>query len=268
MKPVNQHITSTLTDSSPLTRFRLAPNPGPMSLEGTNSYVVGEPGHPAVVLVDPGPFDEAHLQALAAAGPVELILVTHRHTDHTAGSARLAEITGAPVRAAAPEHCHGGAVLQPGETIAAGGTEIRVGSTPGHTSDSVCFHLPLDGPAGSVLTGDTILGRGTTVLDHPDGTLADYLSSLDRLERLGPAAVLPAHGPVLPALDAVVRAYRDHRLDRLAQIRTALAGLGPDAAVGEVTSVVYADVDPSVRRAAENSVAAQLEYLRLLREKG
>ena len=90
-------------------------------------------------------------------------------------------------------------------------------------------------PAGSVLTGDTILGRGTTVLDYPDGTLGDYLASLDRLERLGPATVLPAHGPVLPALDAVVRAYRDHRLDRLAQIRAALAGLGGDAAVAEVT---------------------------------
>jgi glyoxylase-like metal-dependent hydrolase (beta-lactamase superfamily II) len=115
-----------------------------------------------------------------------------------------------------------------------------------------------------VLTGDTILGRGTTVLDHPDGTLADYLASLDRLERLGPATVLPAHGPVLPALDAVVRAYRDHRLDRLSQIRAALAGLGPDAGVGEVTTAVYADVDPSVRRAAENSVAAQLQYLRSL----
>ena len=268
MKPVNQDISTAFTRSSPLTRFRLAPNPGPMSLEGTNSYVVGEPGHGAVVVVDPGPLDETHLQALAGAGPVELILVTHRHADHTAGSARLAEITGAPVRAAAREHCHGGSTLQAGETIAAGGTEIRVVSTPGHTSDSVCFHLPLDGPAGSVLTGDTILGRGTTVLDHPDGTLADYLASLDRLERLGPATVLPAHGPVLPALDAVVRAYRDHRLDRLAQIRSALAGLGPDAGVGEVTSVVYADVDPSVRRAAENSVAAQLQYLRFLSGRG
>lgn len=264
---MNPDATATLTASSPLTRVRLAPNPGPMSLEGTNSYIVGEPGHGAVVVVDPGPLDETHLQALAAAGPVELILVTHRHADHTAASARLAGITGATVRAAAPGHCIGGVPLQPGETISAGGTEIRVVSTPGHTSDSVCFHLPLDGPAGSVLTGDTILGRGTTVLDHPDGTLADYFSSLDRLEQLGPATVLPAHGPVLPALDAVVRAYRDHRLDRLAQIRAALAGLGPDAGVVAVTSVVYADVDPSVRRAAENSVAAQLEYLRLLREK-
>ena len=118
-----------------------------------------------------------------------------------------------------------------------------------------------------MLTGDTILGRGTTVLDHPDGRLDDYLSSLDRLELLGPATVLPAHGPVLPALDAVVRAYRSHRLDRLTQIRTALAGLGADAGVRDVTDVVYSDVDPSVRRAAENSVAAQLEYLRTLRER-
>lgn len=263
---MNQDTTAAFTDSSPLTRFRLAPNPGPMSLEGTNSYLVGEPRHGGAVVVDPGPLEEEHLKALAAAGPVELILVTHRHADHTAGAARLAEITGAPVRAAAREHCHGGSPLQAGETIAAGGTEIRVVPTPGHTSDSVCFHLPLDGPGGSVLTGDTILGRGTTVLDHPDGTLADYLASLDRLERLGPATVLPAHGPVLPALDAVVRAYRDHRLDRLSQIRTALAGLGSDAGVSEVTSAVYADVDPSVRRAAENSVAAQLQYLRSLGE--
>jgi glyoxylase-like metal-dependent hydrolase (beta-lactamase superfamily II) len=150
----------------------------------------------------------------------------------------------------------------------AAGVEIRVLATPGHTSDSVCFHLPQDGPHGSVLTGDTILGAGTTVLDYPDGTLADYLGSLDRLERLGPATVLPAHGPVLPALDEVVRAYRDHRLGRLEQVRGALRALGADAVasveagVRAVTDLVYADVDPAVRRAAELSVAAQLDYLR------
>lgn len=255
-----------MTASSPLTRFRLAPNPGPMSLEGTNSYVIAAAGHSGAAVVDPGPLDEAHLHELAAR-TVELILITHRHRDHTAGAARLHELTGAPVRAADPTHCTAGAPLQPGEVISVAGTEIRVLATPGHTSDSVCFHLPLDGPAGSVLTGDTILGRGTTVLDHPDGRLDDYLSSLDRLELLGPATVLPAHGPVLPALDAVVRAYRSHRLDRLSQIRAALAGLGGEPGVAEVTDVVYADVDPTVRRAAENSVAAQLEYLRSLRER-
>ncbi|MBJ2122618.1 MBL fold metallo-hydrolase [Arthrobacter sp. MSA 4-2] len=256
--------SSPLIRRTALTRSSLAPNPGPMSLEGTNSYVIGAGGRSGAVVVDPGPLDEQHLRNLAS-GPVELILITHRHADHTAGAARLHELTGAPVRAADPQHCIGDQSLQDGEVLSAAGTEIRVVATPGHTSDSVCFHLPLDGPAGSALTGDTILGRGTTMLDHPDGRLGDYLRSLNRLELLGPATVLPAHGPVLPALDAIVRAYRAHRLDRLAQIRSAITGLGPDAGVREVADVVYADADPSVRRAAESSVAAQLEYLRFLR---
>jgi glyoxylase-like metal-dependent hydrolase (beta-lactamase superfamily II) len=248
--------------STELTRFRLAPNPGPMSLHGTNSYVIAAPGAATTVVVDPGPLDEPHLQDLARAGAVELILITHRHADHTAAAARFAELTGAPVRAADPAHCHGGSPLADGEVIHAAGVEIRVLATPGHTSDSVCFHLPQDGDRGSVLTGDTILGLGTTVLDYPDGTLGHYLASLDRLERLGPATVLPAHGPMLPALDAIARAYRDHRQDRLAQVRAALADLGPDAAVVEVADAVYAAVDPAVRPAAELSVAAQLHYLR------
>jgi glyoxylase-like metal-dependent hydrolase (beta-lactamase superfamily II) len=252
-----------LQRSSALSQFVLAPNPGPMSLDGTNSYVLRAPGSHSAVVVDPGPLDEAHLQALAEAGDVELILVTHRHADHTEGSALLRELTGAPVRAADPLHCHGGGEpLRDGELIDAAGVEIRVLATPGHTSDSVCFHLPEDGPHGSVLTGDTVLGRGTTMLDYPDGKLADYLASLDRLEALGQAAVLPAHGPALPSIDAVARAYRDHRNDRLAQIRAALVRLGSAAGVREVTDAVYTDVGPSVRRAAEMSVAAQLDYLR------
>jgi glyoxylase-like metal-dependent hydrolase (beta-lactamase superfamily II) len=248
--------------STALTRFRLAPNPGPMSLHGTNSYVIAAPGAAGTVVVDPGPPDEQHLRDLAGAGRVELILLTHRHADHTAAAERFAELTGAPVRAADPAHCHGGSPLRDGEVIHAAGVEIRVLATPGHTSDSVCFHLPGDGARGSVLTGDTILGLGTTVLDYPDGTLGDYLWSLDRLEELGPATVLPAHGPMLPALDKIVRAYRDHRQDRLAQIRSALADLGAGAEVADVADAVYAAVDPAVRPAAELSVAAQLHYLR------
>lgn len=252
-----------LQRSTGLTQFILAPNPGPMSLDGTNSYILGAPGQAAAVVVDPGPEDEAHLAALAGVGPVELILVTHRHADHTAGSARLHELTGAPVRALDPRHCHGGGEpLAHGEAIRAAGLDITVLATPGHTSDSVCFHLAADGQAGSVLTGDTILGRGTTVLDYPDGTLGDYLASLDRLEALGPASVLPAHGPVLPSLESAARDYRTHREERLAQIRAALERLGRDATVGEVADAVYAGVGPSVRRAAELSVAAQLSYLR------
>jgi glyoxylase-like metal-dependent hydrolase (beta-lactamase superfamily II) len=235
-----------------------------MSLEGTNSYLITATGSGSgsVVVVDPGPADERHLQALAGRGPVELILVTHRHADHTAGSLRLQELTGAPVRAADPRHCHGGQPLQAGETILAAGVVIGVVATPGHTSDSVCFHLAEDGPDGSVLTGDTILGRGTTVLDYPDGTLGDYLQSLDRLEALGAATVLPAHGPMLPSLAAVSRAYREHRLERLEQIRAALDRLGLDAEVTAVADAVYADVEPHLRRAVEMSVAAQLHYLR------
>ncbi|ALV43017.1 Zn-dependent hydrolase [Pseudarthrobacter sulfonivorans] len=248
--------------ASPLTAFFLAPNPGPMSLDGTNSYVISAPGASTSVVVDPGPADEGHLRRLADVGPVELILVTHRHADHTAGSQRLHELTGAPVRAADPRHCHRGETLQDGETIHAAGVSIRVLATPGHTSDCVCFHLPDDGPHGSILTGDTILGRGTTMLDYPDGRLGDYLESLDRLEALGQATVLPAHGPVLPSLEAITRAYREHRQERLAQIRAALVRLGGDATVADVADAVYADVDPSVRRAAEMSVAAQLDYLR------
>ncbi|WP_307794354.1 MBL fold metallo-hydrolase [Arthrobacter cavernae] len=248
--------------SSPLTRFRLAPNPGPMSLDGTNSYVIGVPGSGHVAVVDPGPLDAGHLAALAAAGTVDLVLITHRHADHTEASARFHELTGAPVRAAAPEHCHGGEPLRDGEVLLAGGVEIRVLATPGHTSDSLCFHLPDDGPAGSVLTGDTILGRGTTVLDYPDGRLGDYLGSLDRLEALGAATLLPAHGPVLPALDEKCREYRAHRQERLEQIRAALAELGEDAEIPAVTDAVYPDVAPNVRWAAETSVAAQLDYLR------
>ncbi|MBT2531686.1 MBL fold metallo-hydrolase [Arthrobacter sp. ISL-48] len=233
-----------------------------MSLDGTNSYLIGQPESPDVVVVDPGPQAEGHLRALANYAHIVLILVTHRHADHTAGSRRLHELTAAPVRAADPAHCHAGSPLADGEVIRAAGVDISVLATPGHTSDSVCFHLPGDGPHGSVLTGDTILGRGTTMLDFPDGKLGDYLASLDKLENLGPATVLPAHGPVLPSLDAVTRAYRDHRQERLAQIREALERLGRSAGVPEVTDAVYADVGPSVRRAAETSVAAQLDYLR------
>lgn len=254
-----------LTRSSPFTRFRLAPNPGPMSLDGTNSYVISSPDADGVVVVDPGPLDDEHLAALQSAGPVELVLITHHHRDHTEASARFHDLTGAPVRAFDPACCHGGNSLADGEVLSGAGVRINVLATPGHTADSVCFHLPDDGLSGSVLTGDTILGRGTTVLSYPDGTLGDYLHSLDALESLGEAAVLPAHGPALPNLGEVTRAYRTHRLERLDQVRAALLtlGLSPVSAdVGSVTDRVYADVDPSVRRAAEQSVAAQLHYLR------
>jgi|ERR1700712_7101 len=255
--PLTGHVRGVSSAVSVL----LADNAGPMTLEGTNSYLLsGSDGH-GVIAVDPGPDDEVHLRALAAEGTVELVLITHRHHDHTAGAARLAELTGAPVRAADPEYCHGGDPLRDGEVVGAAGLELRVLSTPGHTDDSVCFQLLQEEGPGPVFTGDTILGRGTTVIVHPDGDIRSYLSSLDRLAALGPALVLPGHGPELPDLMAVCAAYAEHRQQRLDSVRAALLVLGRNASVTEVADLVYADVDPSVRAAAELSVAAQLHYL-------
>lgn len=244
-----------------LAAVQVAPNPGPMTLDGTNSYLL-RAGDGSVVVVDPGPEDAGHLAALAAAGRVELILVTHHHMDHVEGCETLHRLTGAPVRAADPAQCYGSDPLVGGERIRVGTLQVDVLSTPGHSADSVCFHLPGDGPHGSVLTGDTVLGRGTTVIGIPDGTLGDYLASLRALADLGGCRVLPAHGPDLPDLAAVCRQYLEHREQRLDQVRAALVRLGADADVEAVTDAVYGDVDPAVRFAAEHSVAAQLAYLR------
>lgn len=256
-----------MTNSRPqratdLAAFIVAPNPGPMTLDGTNSYVLTGAGSSSSIVVDPGPGNAGHLAALAAVGPIELILITHRHHDHTEGAAELARLTGAPVRAADPRYCIAGPPLVDAEIIQAAGIVVTVIATPGHTGDSVCFLLAGDGATGSVLTGDTILGRGTTFIAPPDGSLRAYLGSLKSLSALGSRFVLPAHGPQLPDLQAVTGEYLAHREQRLDQIRSALNILGADAGVGAVADLVYDDIDPSVRIAAEHSVAAQLVYLR------
>jgi glyoxylase-like metal-dependent hydrolase (beta-lactamase superfamily II) len=172
-------------------------------------------------------------------------------------------VTGAPVRALDPAHRYGDEGLGEGDVVAAAGVEVRVLATPGHSADSLSFVLEphADAPR-SVLTGDTILGRGTTVVAYPDGNLADYLQSLRRLQALGDATVLTGHGPELPDAGAVASYYLAHRAERLEQVRAALDQLGPDASPRAVVEVVYADVDPNVWWAAELSVRAQLAYLR------
>jgi glyoxylase-like metal-dependent hydrolase (beta-lactamase superfamily II) len=233
----------------------LAPNPGPMTLEGTNTWVLRAPGAASAVVVDPGPLDEGHLQAVAALGPVDVVLLTHGHADHSEGARRLAELTGARVRALDPAHRLGDEGLGEGDVVAGGGLEVRVWATPGHTADSLSFLLP-----DAVLTGDTVLGRGTTVVAHPDGVLADYLASLRRLRELGPLVVLPGHGPELADAAAAAERYLAHREQRLEQVRAAVDAGAVTA--DQVVETVYADVDRAVWPAARLSVLAQLAHLR------
>jgi glyoxylase-like metal-dependent hydrolase (beta-lactamase superfamily II) len=235
-----------------------ADNPSPMTLEGTNTYVLRAGGAPGAVVVDPGPLDEGHLAAVAALGPVQLIVLTHGHPDHAEGAHLFQEMTGAPMAAVEPRLVVDIAALRGGETFTdVGGLTLRVVPTPGHTSDSVSFVVEDDEPA--LLTGDTILGRGSTVVAHPDGVLAPYLDSLARLRDLGPMLLLPGHGPVRPDASALATDYLAHREQRLEQVRAAVAA--GDRSAREVVRRVYVDVDPSLWPAAELSVLAQLDYL-------
>ena len=266
-------MTSAASTPEPtdLTRCVLADNPSGMTLSGTNTYLLSAPESDTVIVVDPGPVEDAErhwdaVQEAAAGRRVELILVTHRHGDHTGAVDLFHERSGAPVRAHSPEWCRQAEPLSPGEQIEAARVRVQVLHTPGHTSDSVCFHLPDDGPAGSVLTGDTILGQGTTMLDHPDGTLADYLDSLDRLEALGQARVLPAHGPALDSVAQAAAQYRAHRQERLDQVR-ALLESRPEAerdavTAEELAAEVYPGLSGTVQRVATQTMAAHLRHLR------
>jgi glyoxylase-like metal-dependent hydrolase (beta-lactamase superfamily II) len=253
-------------DGSGTARARcvLAPNPSPMTLDGTNTWVIAEPGSESAVVVDPGPDDEGHLRrvleaACAGGRRVSQIVLTHRHLDHSAGAARLAALAGAPVGALDPALRLGHEGFAAGEVITAAGCELRVVATPGHTGDSLSLLLAAD---GALLTGDTVLGRGTTVIAE-DGSLGDYLRTLEALRALADEAalrtLLPGHGPLLADPAAVLDYYLAHRRERLEQVRAALAAGARTPA--EVVAVVYADTDPSVWAAAELSVRAQLAYL-------
>jgi len=263
----------------------LAPNPSPMTLDGTNTWIVAEPGSSSCVVIDPGPLDDGHLRrVLEMAGDrrVELIVLTHGHVDHSEGAARFAELSGgAPVRAADPAHRLGrggpggrfspvgrggpGGRFSPveyegladGDVLTAGGCELRVIATPGHSGDSVSLLLAAD---AALFTGDTVLGRGTTVIAN-DGNLGDYLRSLDYLRAVvdGLSFLLPGHGPVLTDPAGVLDYYIAHRAERLDQVRAALAAGAKTPA--EIVAMIYIDVDKSVWPAAEWSVRAQLDYL-------
>ena len=188
-------------------------------------------------------------------------ILTHHHLDHSEAGPRFAQLTGSRVRAVGRGHDD----LADGDVVVAAGVRLRVVATPGHTADSVSFALEAD---HALLTGDTVLGRGTTVVSHPDGELAAYLDSLERIKAMtgdgAVATILPGHGPLVPDAAGMLDYYRVHRRERLEQVRAALADGAEDAGdeVEMVLRRVYADVPESVWPAARLSIRAQLDYLR------
>lgn len=226
----------------------LAPNPDVYTLEGTNTWVVGR--DPSIV-IDPGPDVASHLEEVArVAGRVGAVLVTHDHPDHAPGAAAFAGAARAPLyafRVPGAEH------LRDGQVVRTGGLEITAVHTPGHSADHVVFHLASE---GALFTGDAVLGRGTSFIDPPEGDLAKYLRSLQRMQELAPRTLYPGHGPVVMRAGAKLQEYLEHRAEREAQVLAALAD-GPKP-IPELVETIYEDYPPEVRPLAARSVLAHL----------
>jgi glyoxylase-like metal-dependent hydrolase (beta-lactamase superfamily II) len=251
-----------VADLEPLVSRVLAPNASGMTLDGTNTYVVGAPGSGQAVVVDPGPADEAHLAAVegvlaARDARVVAVLVTHHHGDHAEAAQPWGARFGAPVAAAAAAVAGPrGRVLAPGEQLHLAGTTVGVVATPGHTADHLAFRLE----SGAVLVGDHVLGRGTSVVTHPEGDVVAYLESLRRVHDLGPSALYCGHGPELTVdPGAVLDFYTAHRAYREEQLLAALTA-GPRT-VAELVAQVYAAVPRALWPAATQSTRATLAKL-------
>ena len=248
----------------------IAPNPGPLTLDGTRTWVVGTG---SVALIDPGPELTEHLarlQTVVDGRTVDAILLTHAHSDHAGGAYAAAAKFGAPVMAGSDTLARtglAGRVLREGDTISIGGSggegsdvdriSLQVVETPGHAADHISFLLL---PDRWLFTGDLVLGEGSSAVLHPDGRMSEYLASIRKLEALRPARLLPGHGPPVEKAGARLSEYRRHRLDRERQIQLAIeSGSGT---VSEIREAVYGPLDPGLHTAAEASVSAHLVHLR------
>lgn len=243
-----------------LTHRVLAPNPSPLTLDGTNTYLLGDAATGERIVVDPGPDLPAHRRAveraLAAgdAGPVAVV-VSHHHADHAEAAGWAAE-WGVPLHAFDPDRVPGARPLGDGDVLARAGLTLEAVHTPGHASDHLCLRVA---ETGAVLAGDHVLGRGTSVVFWPDGDMAAYLGSLERVRRLAPTRLDPGHGPSLDDPAGTIDGYIAHRREREQQIVAALRrGAGTPAGI---VAVVYADVDPALHPVAERSVRAHLVAL-------
>jgi glyoxylase-like metal-dependent hydrolase (beta-lactamase superfamily II) len=261
---------------SPLVRRLVAPNPGPFTCTGTCTYIVGEG---RVAVIDPGPDDPGHVAALLAAlgdEEVEAILVTHTHRDHSPGARLLRALTGVPVvgcgphRAARPladgesnrlegsgdrEHAPD-RVMADGETVELAGQAFTALATPGHTMNHLCLALP---EAGTLFTGDHVMGWSTSIVAPPDGAMAPYMASLDKLRDRAETLWLPGHGGAVREPQRFLRGLIAHRRMREAAIMQVLRE-GP-ASIAAVTPRLYAGLDPRLLPAAGLSVFAHLEDL-------
>lgn len=251
-------------------RVLRASNPSPMTLDGTRSYVIGRD---VVVIVDPGPDESAHLDRLARTvegATVRGILLTHAHSDHAAGAPRLAARLGAPVMMArgavtpAPEPLPIGRWLSGSEEVETDVGPVHAVHTPGHVPEHLCYLWSGDAApsGGALLVGDLLMGEGsTTLIAPPEGDVGAYFESLDRVEEIGAEVLYPAHGPPIEDPRAAVRRFREHRQERLRELRTLLQDT-PNASPEALVSRLYgAELDPRLRAAAEGSVRAMLAYL-------
>ena len=230
-----------------------APNPGPLTLSGTQTYLLGE-----TAVLDPGPDIASHIAAIREAMPrLDTIVITHRHGDHAPAAVPLKHATGAKI--IAPR-----GVLQEtdvdqrvfgGELLPIGDETLEVLATPGHTNEHVCYLTK----HGDLFTGDTVLGEGTTAIFPPDGNMADYLRSLELLRSRGPKRIYPAHGPIREDAVALIDEYIAHRLERERQVLDAIAA--GDTTLAAIRARIYPALDPRLHQPAEVQITAHLVKL-------
>lgn len=232
----------------------LAGNPGPFTLEGTNTWIVGE--RPSLV-IDPGPDDDAHLSTVAReAGEVAAILVTHGHPDHAPGADALAREVGAPVLTFRPGP--GQERVRDQQVVEANGVRLQVVHAPGHTADHVVLWAAAQ---GALFTGDAVLGRGTTVVNPPEGDLAAYLRSLRRMQALGARVLYPGHGPTVFDAAAKLDEYVAHRAMRERQVVEALQAGARGRTAQDLVPEIYGEYPPELFPVAERQVLAHLVKL-------
>lgn len=239
----------------------LAPNPSPLTGAGTNTYLCGDDG--TLLCIDPGPDDEQHLAAILAAaaplGRIATVLLSHSHPDHRPLARTLAARTGATIRCLEPGRADDGAQpLRDGERSGAGELTLTAVATPGHAADHLCFW---DADTRTLYSGDHILQGMTTVIAPPDGDMADYVASLERVKRLRPATIMPGHGDRVDDAGALIAEYLAHRTEREAQVLRAARQRGTAVAPVDLVAEIYAQYPRALWPYAALSVQAHLDKL-------